>query len=155
MGVIDNQLAFYHPTDPALLNTTNSLTYRVKERHADALEEATRHKSEDVRILAAIYGGHPEHRILTKDKSIAVRTAVALHADEDIVHRLREDRSPTVRVAVASRGFDEDLDVLVNDDSPNVRKMVLSFVRPQDVEQLKNDSIRAISVMANKATIVE
>ena len=155
MGVIDNQLAFYHPTDPALLNTTNSLIYRVKQRHADALEEATRHKSEDVRILAAIYGGHPEHRILAKDKSIAVRTAVALHADEDIVHSLREDRSPTVRVAVASRGFDEDLDVLVNDDSPNVRKMVLSFVRPQDVEQLKNDSIRAIRVMADKATIVE
>lgn len=155
MGVIDNQLAFYHPTDPALLGTVNSLTYRVKQQHADALEEATRHKSEDVRILAAIYGGHPEHRILAKDKSIAVRTAVALHADEDVVHSLREDRSPTVRVAVASRGFDEDLDVLVNDDSPKVRKMVLSFVRPQDVEQLKNDSIRAISVMANKATIIE
>lgn len=155
MGVIDNQLAFYHPTDPALLNTTNSLIYRVKERHADALEEASRHREEDVRILAAMYGSTPEHRILAKDKSIAVRTAVALHADEDIVHSLREDRSPTVRVAVASRGFDEDLDVLVNDDSPKVRKMVLSFVRPQDVEQLKNDSIRAISVMANKATIVE
>lgn len=155
MGVIDNQLAFYHPTDPALLNTVNSLIYRVKERHADALEEASRHRDEDVRILAAMYGGHPEHRILAKDKSIAVRTAVALHADEDIVHSLREDRSPTVRVAVASRGFDEDLDVLVNDDSPNVRKMVLSSVRPQDVEQLKNDSIRAISVMANKATIVQ
>lgn len=155
MGVIDNQLAFYHPTDHALLNTTNSLIYRVKERHADALEEASRHRDEDVRILAAMYGGHPEHRILAKDKSIAVRTAVALHADEDIVHSLREDRSPTVRVAVASRGFDEDLDVLVNDDSPNVRKMVLSSVRPQDVEQLKNDSIRAISVMANKATIVQ
>ena len=155
MGVIDNQLAFYHPTDPALLNTTNSLIYRVKQRHADALEEATRHKSEDVRILAAIYGGHPEHRILAKDKSIAVRTAVALHADEDVVHSLREDRSPTVRVVVASRGFDEDLDVLVNDTSPTVRKMVLSSVRPQDVEQLKNDSIRAIRVMADKATIVE
>ena len=155
MGVIDNQLAFYRPTDPALRNTVNSLIHRVKERHADALEEATRHKNEDVRILAAIYGGHPEHRILAKDKSIAVRTAVALHADEDIVHNLRDDRSPTVRVAVASRGFDEDLDVLVNDDSPTVRKMVLSFVRPQDVEQLKNDSIRAISVMADKAIIVE
>ena len=155
IGVIDNQLAFYHPTDPALLNTVNSLIYRVKQRHADALEEASRHRDEDVRILAAMYGGTPEHRILARDKSIAVRTAVALHADEDIVHSLREDRSPTVRVAVASRGFDEDLDVLVNDDSPNVRKMVLSFVRPQDVEQLKNDSIRAIQVMANKATIVE
>ena len=155
MGVIDNQLAFYHPTDHALLNTTNSLIYRVKQQHADALEEATRHKSEDVRILAAIHGGTPEHRILAKDKSIAVRTAVALHADENIVHSLREDRSPTVRVAVASRGFDEDLDVLVNDDSPKIRKMVLSFVRPQDVEQLKNDSIRAIRVMADKATIVE
>ena len=78
-----------------------------------------------------------------------------MRADEDIVHSLREDRSPTVRVAVASRGFDEDLDVLVNDTSPTVRKMVLSSVRPQDVEQLKNDSIRAISVMANKATIVQ
>lgn len=155
IGTIDNQLAVYHPTDPALFGTVNSLIYRVKEQHADALEEATRHKNEDVRILAAMYGGHPEHRILAKDKSIAVRTAVALHADEDVVHSLREDRSPTVRVAVASRGFDEDLDVLVNDASPTVRKMVLSFVRPQDVEQLKNDSIRAISVMANKATIVE
>ena len=155
MGTIDNQLAVYHPTDPALFGTINSLIYRVKQQHADALEEATRHKSEDVRILAAMHGGTPEHRILAKDKSIAVRTAVALHADEDIVHSLREDRSPTVRVAVASRGFDEDLDVLVNDDSPNVRKMVLSSVRPQDVEQLKNDSIRAISVMANKATIVQ
>lgn len=155
MGTIDNQLAVYHPTDPALFGTINSLIYRVKERHADALEEATRHKNEDVRILAAMYGGHPEHRILAKDKSIAVRTAVALHADEDIVHSLREDRSPTVRVAVASRGFDEDLDVLVNDTSPTVRKMVLSFVRPQDVEQLKNDSIRAIRVTADKATIVE
>ena len=151
---LDNQLATYNPLDENLRYTKNSIAYRVKQGDADALDEASRHKDEDLRILAATYGGDTEHRVLAKDKNAYVRAAVALHACEDIVHTLRNDKSTTVRVAVALRGFDDDLDVLVQDASPKVRKAVLLSVRPQDVERLKGDAIGAIRKMAGSATIV-
>lgn len=155
MATLDNQLATYNPLDEDLRYTENSIIHRVKRGDEGALYEAIRHNNENIRVIAATYGGDATHTTLARDKSASVRAAVAMVACEDIVHTLRNDRNTAVRVTVALRGFDEDLDVLVHDSSPKVRKAVLMSARPQDIEQLKEDSVGTIRKMAGSTTIVE